>query len=84
MLKLYGNEQLYKEYKECVQSLRDSKLYNIDFAKTFKVDLAQIDNVKLPKSFRPFREDKYYPPKAMEYLQKSPKTVFRLKKKITR
>ena len=70
LLKLYGNEQLYKEYKECVQSLRDSKLYNIDFAKTFKVDLAQIDNVKLPKSFRPFREDKYYPPKAMEYLQK--------------
>ncbi len=70
LLKLYGNEQLYKEYKECVQSLRDSKLYSIDFAKTFKVDLAQIDNVKLPKSFRPFKEDKYYPPKAMEYLQK--------------
>ena len=70
LIKLYGNEQLYKDYKECVASLRDSKLYNLDFANNFKVDLSQIDEVKLPKGFRPFKEDRFYPPQAMEYIQK--------------
>ena len=70
LIKLYGNEQLYKDYKECVISLRDSKLYNLDFANNFKVDLSQIDEVKLPKGFRPFKEDRFYPPQAMEYIQK--------------
>ena len=70
LIKLYGNEQLYKDYKECVVSLRDSKLYNLDFANNFKVDLSQIDEVKLPKGFRPFKEDRFYPPQAMEYIQK--------------
>lgn len=70
LIKLYGNEQLYKDYKECVASLRDSKLYNLDFANNFKVDLSQIDEVKLPKGFRPFKEDRYYPLQAMEYIQK--------------
>lgn len=70
LIKLYGNEQLYKNYKECVISLKESKLYNIDFANDFKVDLSQIDEVKLPNGFRPFKEDRFYPPQAMEYIQK--------------
>lgn len=70
LIKLYGNEQLYKDYKECVISLKESKLYNIDFANDFKVDLSQIDEVKLPNGFRPFKEDRFYPPQAMEYIQK--------------
>ena len=70
LIKLYGNEQLYKDYKECVISLKESKLYNLDFANDFKVDLSQIDEVKLPKGFRPFKEDRFYPPQAMEYIQK--------------
>lgn len=70
LIKLYGNEQLYKDYKECVISLKESKLYNFDFANDFKVDLSQIDEVKLPNGFRPFKEDRFYPPQAMEYIQK--------------
>jgi hypothetical protein len=70
LIKLYGNEQLYKDYKECVVSLKESKLYNIDFANNFKVDLSQIDEVKLPNGFRPFKEDRFYPPQAMDYIQK--------------
>ena len=70
LIKLYGNEQLYKDYKECVVSLKESKLYNLDFANDFKVDLSQIDEVKLPNGFRPFKEDRFYPPQAMEYIQK--------------
>ena len=70
LIKLYGNEQLYKDYKECVISLKESKLYNLDFANDFKVDLSQIDEVKLPNGFRPFKEDRFYPPQAMEYIQK--------------
>lgn len=70
LLKLYGNEKLYHDYKECVDSLKNSKLYDINFSKDFKVDLTQIDPVKLPKGFRPFKEDKYFPTEAIEYLQK--------------
>ena len=70
LIKLYGNEQLYKDYKECVISLKESKLYNLDFENDFKVDLSQIDEVKLPNGFRPFKEDRFYPPQAMEYIQK--------------
>lgn len=70
LIKLYGNESLYKEYRECIQSLKESKLYNIDFNKKYNIDFSQIDELNLPKNFRPFKEDKYYPPKAMEYLQK--------------
>lgn len=70
LIKLYGNEQLYKDYKECVVSLKESKLYNLDFANDFKVDLSQIDEVKLPNGFRPFKEDRFYTPQAMEYIQK--------------
>lgn len=70
LIKLYGNQELYKEYKECIQSLKDSKLYNIDFGKEYNIDFSQMDEVSLPKSYRPFRENKYYPREALEYLQK--------------
>ena len=70
LIKLYGNGQLYKDYKECVQSLKDSELYNIDFVKKYNVCAEQIDEIELPNCFRPLREDKYFPPKAMEYLHK--------------
>lgn len=69
LIKLYGNDELYNDYKECIQSLRDSKLYNIDFVREFKVDLSQIDEIKLPSGFRPFKEDRYYPMKGLQYLQ---------------
>lgn len=70
LIKLYGNSKLYHEYKECIESLKNSKLYDINFSKDFNVNIDQIDAIKLPDSFKPFKEDKFYPPKALDYLQK--------------
>ena len=32
LIKLYGNEELLKDYKEAVRSLRESKLYKMNFS----------------------------------------------------
>lgn len=69
LIKLYGNDQLYKEYKACIESLKKSKLYDLNFSKQYNIDLSQIDDIQMPNNFRPFKKDKYYPKRAMEYLQ---------------
>lgn len=69
LIKLYGNTQLYKEYMECIKSLRDNKLYSLDFHKDDS-QTSTFDEVELPNGFRPFRPDRYYPDGAFEYLQK--------------
>lgn len=71
LIKLYGNEQLLKEYKEAIRSFRESKLYKLNFSDDeFNIDTKsiEIDDLMLPKSFRPLRKDKYCPKKVMEYL----------------
>ena len=72
LIKIYGNERLLKEYKEEIRSLRDSKLYKIGYAKELNINttFAERDDIKLPTSYRPFKEGKYYPSEALEYLQK--------------
>ena len=35
LIKLYGNERLLKEYKEAIHSLRESKMYRLNFSDTF-------------------------------------------------
>ena len=66
LIKMYGNTQLYREYKECVNSLRDSSLYSLTHSSQ---TVQQPQDVELPCGFRPFRKDKYYPEEALEYLQ---------------
>lgn len=68
LIKLYGNTQLYKEYMECLNSLRDNKLYSLDFNKDDESFV--VDEVDLPHGYRPFRVDRFYPTEALEYLTK--------------
>lgn len=71
LIKLYGNEELLKEYKEAIRSFRESKLYKLNFSDDeFNIDTksVEIEDLMLPKSFRQLREDKYYPNKVLEYL----------------
>ena len=71
LIKLYGNEELLKEYKEAIRSFRESKLYKLNFSDDeFNIDTksVEIEDLMLPKSFRQLREDKYYPKKVLEYL----------------
>ena len=66
LIKLYGNTQLYKEYKECVKSLQDSKLYSLHTA-GFEAPVVSKD-LYLPCGYKSFKPDKPYPKQAMDYL----------------
>lgn len=71
LIKLYGNEELLKDYKEAVRSLRESKLYKMNFSDDdFNIDTKsiEIDDLRLPKGFSLIREDRYCPPKLINYL----------------
>lgn len=71
LIKLYGNERLLKEYKEAIHSLRESKMYKLNFSDDdFNIDTksVEIDDLRLPRGFRRITEDKYVPEKVMDYL----------------
>ncbi len=71
LIKLYGNEQLLKDYKEAIHSFRESKMYKLNFSEDeFNIDTKSIDidDLSLPKSFKLIRKDKYCPRLAIEYL----------------
>lgn len=71
LIKLYGNEQLLKEYKEAIHSLRESKLYKLNFSDDdFNIDTksVEIEDLKLPSSFRYIRKDKPLPKDVAKYL----------------
>lgn len=72
LIKLYGNNTLLKDYKEAVHSLRESKLYQINFSNDeFNIDTKSVedDSLSLPKSYRQLREDRYVPKDVMDYLK---------------
>lgn len=68
LIKLYGNSKLFREYRECMLSLRDSSLYSLNKSKDHMDIIPR--SVELPCGFRPFRKDKFYPHDALEYLLK--------------
>ena len=60
LIKLYGNDQLLKDYKDAVRSLRESKLYKLTFTDDdFNIDTKsiEIDDLRLPKSFKYLRKE---------------------------
>jgi len=71
LIKLYGNDQLLKDYKDAVRSLRESKLYKLNFTDDdFNIDTKsiEIDDLRLPKSFKYLRKDKPVPSDVAKYL----------------
>ena len=71
LIKLYGNEQLLKDYKEAIHSLRESKMYNLNFSEDdFNIDTkaVEIDELSLPKSFKLIKKGKYIPKPVIGYL----------------
>lgn len=71
LIKLYGNNNLLKDYKDAVHSLRESKMYKINFSDDeFNIDTKSFidDSLSLPKEFRPLREDRYVPKVVLDYL----------------
>jgi hypothetical protein len=71
LIRLYGNENLLKEYKDAIHSFRESNLYKLNYSNDeFNIDTKSIDidDLSLPKSFRYIRKDKRCPNKVIEYL----------------
>ena len=69
LIKLYGNEELYKEYKSLIKSLKESKLYNINLFKNLHIDTESIkDDMELPEGYQLFTYGKPYSVEALKYL----------------
>lgn len=71
LIKLYGNDQLVKEYKDAIHSLRESKMYKLSFSDDdFNIDTKSVeqDDLRLPKSFRYLQKDKPMPKDVANYL----------------
>ena len=69
----YGTPELSKEYREAVDSLRQSSFFQVTFGdNSFKLlkgkDTDDSSVMLLPKKFRYLKRDKYYPTAALEYL----------------
>ena len=73
LIKLYGNESILDDYKRAIASLRESRMYRINYSdEDFNIKNKDEINkdLELPSTFRPFMKDKWYPKEAMDYLNK--------------
>lgn len=71
LIKLYGNDNILKEYKDTIHSLRQSKLYELNFTKDdFNIEhnIETNKDVILPSDFILFKEHDYNHRKPLEYL----------------
>lgn len=71
LIKLYGNETLLKEYRQAINALKESKLYQLQYGDDGSFDTKKSfgdDGVFLPRSFRTFRRNGKNPKSAISYL----------------
>ncbi|MBR6517538.1 MAG: hypothetical protein IKT40_11960 [Bacilli bacterium] len=71
LIKIYGNDALLKDYKETVKSLKESKLYQLQFTdKDFNVEYNTAENkeLELPSNFQPLTSENDENRGALEYL----------------
>lgn len=71
LIRLYGNDELLKEYKDAIHSFRESKLYKLNYSDDeFNIDTKsiEIDDLRFPKSFKFLKKNKYCPKNVMNYL----------------
>lgn len=73
LIRLFGNEQLLKEYKDTLRELRSSRDYQIHFdGSDFGEEIVQTEDESkcLPKNYRRFIENGKNDRKALAYLKK--------------
>lgn len=73
LIKLYGNDQILKDYKETIKSLKESKLYKLSFTdKDFNIEYntANKKELELPSNFKPLKNENQYNKGALNYLFK--------------
>ncbi len=74
LIKLYGNDDLLRDYKETIKSLKESKLYSLHFNEhDFNIDFNTENNNKeleLPSNFKQLTSETSYNKGALDYLFK--------------
>ena len=73
LIKLYGNENILHDYKQAITSLRESRMYRLNYNDDdFNIIKNSESNKELilPSSFKPFIQNHWYPKDAFEYLSK--------------
>lgn len=68
LIRLFGNNELLNEYMSIIRSIRDSELYKLHF-QDFDTSIATKEDLKLPTSFKFFKEGETYNRTAFKYLQ---------------
>jgi len=72
LIKIYGNEELLKDYKEAIRSFRESKMYKLNFSEDeFNIDTksVEIDDLRLPRTYKMLQQGKYIPKPVEAYLK---------------
>lgn len=73
LIRMYGSEKLLYDYKEAIHSLRESDMYKLHYMDSdFNIELPTIEKeeLKLPNSFKLFKNGDSIRKSAIEYLTK--------------
>lgn len=73
LIKMFGNNQILKDYREQVNSIRQSKLYELNFkTEDFNIDDSIIEDsvIELPQTFKKITKNDKYAKLALNYIQK--------------
>ena len=73
LIKIYGNDTILKDYKDTIKSLKESKLYSLQFnEKDFNIEYNTVNNkeIELPSNFKPLTCENQYNKGALNYLFK--------------
>lgn len=71
LIRLFGNDEILKEYKAIVNSFKQSKLYELSFSKDdFNIDYtsAEVKEVEIPSNFVRFNKNGLNYKKPLQYL----------------
>jgi len=73
LIRMYGNENAYRDYKVAIASIRQSELYKLNFSENdFNIATqtsTEDTSIKFPESFQFFEQGKPFPARAMKYLK---------------
>lgn len=69
LIKRYGGNQIYNEYKEIIDDFKSTQLYTLNFTNDINNDITNTTSIKLPQTFKPLIKNDIKCKKAYEYLR---------------
>lgn len=68
LIQKYGGKVVYNEYKEIINEFKSTQLFTLNYAQDINNDINNIEQIKLPPSFKPITKNDIKAKKAYEYL----------------